>query len=486
MVLRYCGQLLSIVLLIKYWAMSNTIKIYISFLLLCVIFVGGSILYLSNVAKNADTPVARLYPASNVGAGGVTIDNLVLAKNIVENKVFSRSLTAPFEPDVWRTPGYPIFVAFFYALFNSFYPVVVAQIFTLFLTVILIFKMSKKLLGQRWALALSILYIILPDTILSASALFNENIFMLLFMSSIYVFFFKEFKNIYIKWALTGFLLALTVYVRPASLYLLIFFIPAIFIFYLRRNEINAKHFFAALFMIIAFLGTLLPWCIRNQREVGVFSFASTGPYVLFRQNAAQFYASLNGIDNVAARKALLQMAGIPEGTVGGLIPQDLKYSEAMKKTAISVILSNPFKYAVFHLSSFIPFFTSSGANEYSRFVHDMLPNYDPGYEPSLIQALNPFSWSVLIVVIKNHGWTLVENSFWALVALLAFLSVRYSKDAKLMRVFIVIVFYFAIVTGPIAHARYRIPVEPLLLIAAFSSTSYFYLRYKNKGLQSA
>lgn len=459
---------------------NNTHRIYIAFFLLCLVVVGGSVLYLSDVARKSDTTVARLYPASNTGVGGVTIDNVVLAKNLVENRVFSRSLEAPFEPDVWRTPGYPIFVAIFYSLFGNFYSVLLGHLLLLFLTVILIFKIAKKLFGQKWAILLSVIYILLPDTILSASALFNENLFVFIFVTFIYVFFFKEFKSIYVKWALTGFLLALSVYVRPASLYILLFFIPGIFIFYFNKSEINKKHLYAAILLVVVFLSTLAPWVIRNKNEVGVFSFASTGPFVLFRQNAAQFYASLTGMDNVSARKTLLKMANIPEGK-NSLVPQDLKYSDQLKDISFKVIMMDPFKYVVFHLSSFIPFFTSSGINAYIGFVEDMMPEFYRAPEPSLIQALNPFSWPVLVIVIKNHGWTLLENIFWGVIAIFAFLSLFKSKDVRLYRLFMVLILYFAVVTGPIAHARYRIPVEPLLLLNAFGAITVIYDSYKKR-----
>ncbi|KKP80617.1 MAG: hypothetical protein UR80_C0024G0004 [Parcubacteria group bacterium GW2011_GWB1_35_5] len=206
-----------------------------------------------------------------------------------------------------------------------------------------------------------------------------------------------------------------------------------------------------------------------------VWAFASTGPYVLFRQNATQFYAALNNIDIFQARRDMLEKAGIPEYP----IPQDLKYSKAMQETAIEVITSHPFRYAIFHATSFIPFFTSSGINEYDRLINDLQPDFNPEPEPSLIQALHPFSLPVLITVIKNHGWTLVENFFWLIITVFAFLGMWFSKNKRLIRMFWAIIMYFALVTGPIAHARYRIPIEPLLLISAFSSVFFIWSNYR-------
>ncbi len=457
--------------------MSFKFRSYFLLFIISLVSVSGSILYLSSVAEKSGTVTAKEYPALKSGVAGVTHDNLILAKNLVENKVFSRSVEAPFEPDVWRTPGYPAFVAIFYYFFGNVYSVLFFQILIIFLTAVLIFKMASQLVKEKWALALSVLYILLPDTILSASALFNEVVFVFVFVLAIYTFFFYETKSVYLKWILTGFFLALTVYIRPASFYILFFFIPGYFCFYLKKQEISRKHFIGALFMVIVFLGTLTPWYIRNKREVGVWSFASTGPFVLFRQNGSQFHAALTGKDILDARNDLLEMAGLPPGSV----PQDIKYSAVMQKVALDVILEHPFKYMVFHATTFIPFFTASGIIQYSNLVQNISPNYDATPEPSLIQALNPFSLPLLITVIKNHGWTLIENFFWAFVLLLTIVSLWMSKNVRMTRMFFVIIMYFAVVTGPIAHARYRVPVEPLLLISSFSALYLLTQKYKDK-----
>jgi len=443
--------------------MPTGIRPTILLLAVAVLTAGSSILYLSHVAHTANTRIAHEYPAPETN---VASDFGTLTRNVVDHGVFSLATTAPYTPDSWRTPGYIWFTAPLYALSHSFYPILLAQVFVLFLTVVLIFWMARRIVGEVWAFGLSVLYLILPDTLLSASALLNENLFMLAFVGALYVFFFVDFKSMYVRWAITGFLFALTAYIKPASLYILLFFIPAYFLFYLPWREISKKHVLAALLMCFAFAATLFPWCIRNHLVLGTWSFASTGAYELFRQNATQFYEAYHHIPNLDARYALEDMAGIPRGAV----PLDPKYSPVLQKVALAVIFEHPVSYAIFHATTFIPFFTSSGVNDYINFVRPMLPDFNPVPEPSLIQALHPFSIPVLLVVLKNHGWTLLENTAWALLTVLVFMGLWRSKDVRLMRMFFALVIYFAAVTGPIAHARYRIPVEPLLLIAGAST----------------
>ncbi len=442
------------------------VRLWIIFFAVSVFTAGGSLLYLSYIAQTTDTKVAREFPAVSADIESLFARGAV---NMVEHGVFSLSTTSPIEPDMWRTPGYPAFIAPFYALFHSFYPVLIAQIFILFITTILIYAMARTVLNKKWSLALILLYLVLPSTMLSASTLMNENLFTFLFIAALYIFFFSE-KNIYVRFALTGLLFGLLTYIKAASMYILIFFIPAYFIFYLPRTSWSRTHIYASLLMVLVFLGTLAPWCVRNKVQLDSWQFATTGPYFIFRQNASDLYASIYGVSNLEGRYALEDRAGIPRGPV----PTGPEYSDILQKTALGFIFEHPFRYAIFHLTTFIPFFTSNGAHDYWWTVNIMLPNFDRPPEPPLIHALNPFSLPLVIVVLKNHGWFLVENAFWGIVSLLVFISLWRSRNTRLTRMFFAIMLYFAFVTGPGAHARYRAPVDPLFLICAFSAVAFF------------
>ena len=166
-------------------------------------------------------------------------------------------------------------------------------------------------------------------------------------------------------------------------------------------------------------------------------------------------------------------------------MPSDFEHADALEKVAIEVIAEHPFAYAFFHLTTFVPFFTSSGAQNYWFFAETLNPRFNPEPEPSLIQAIHPFSWPTLITVLKNHGWTLAENAFWGIITLLMLVGLWRSKDRRLAWMFFTLIFYFALVTGPMAHARYRMPVEPLILIIAFAGASHLWeSRTRRRELQ--
>jgi 4-amino-4-deoxy-L-arabinose transferase-like glycosyltransferase len=453
---------------VRYWVLLLSATILIA---------GGNIFYLTWIAHHTESPVGKAYPAV---PSDNEIDFATLATNLVDHGTFSMSTSVPYELDSLRTPGYPLFIAPFYALFHSFYPVLIFQILTLFLTVILLFEMAKRVVGEKIALALCTLYLILPDTMISVSTLMVENVFTLVFMAALYLFFFSKIEDQYMRWGATGILFALATYIRPASLYVLVFFIPAYFLFYLPWKEFSRKYAVAALIMIAAFGGTLLPWYVRNEVQLGTASFSSVGPFVLFRQNASQFYEAFHNISYLDARYTLEDRAGIPHGPV----PDDLAHAAILQKVALEVITEHPFRYAIFHVTGFIPFFTGSGAHDYGWLIRNMSEwPFNPAPEPSLMQALHPFNMSLLITDIENHGWFLLENAFWGLTMLLIVVGLWRSKNRRLAWMFFAIMLYFAAITGPIGHARYRIPVEPLMLVSAFSAGAYLFEHRKQKFL---
>ena len=452
-------------------------KLYLLIFAVCILAGGASIGYLTYVAKTSGTPMAQGYPTPDATMPG---EFATLTINMVDRGVFSMATTSPYTPNMWRTPGYSVFLAPFYAFTGSFYPALFAQILLVFLTTVLVFKIARRFMNEKWALGLSLLYIILPTTLLSVATIMNETLYTLVLVGAIYLFFFSEVKNMYAKWALTGFLLALAAYIKPGSLYILFFFLPAYFVLYLPWKEVSRKHFYAALLMVVVFAGTLAPWCLRNHAVLDSWQFASTSAFQIFRHNATQFYEAYHDIPNIEARYALQDMAGMPHGAV----PLDMKYAEVMKKVALQVIFEHPFSYAVFHLSTFIPFFASSGLIDYERYVYVMLPEFSSAEEPSLLQAIHPLSIPLLMTVLSNHGWTLVENSAWALITLLTVLGLWRGKDVRLARMLFALALYFAVVTGPIAHARYRAPIEPFLLIGAVATVVYYVEKRKeNKFL---
>ncbi|MBI2406414.1 MAG: glycosyltransferase family 39 protein, partial [Candidatus Harrisonbacteria bacterium] len=104
-----------------------------------------------------------------------------LAKNIADGNGFSLSAVAPYAPDAYRTPGYPLFLAAFYKLFGTFWPANLVQVFLNALVPVMIFWLAWKVAGdRRTAYAAGILTAVEPHLMYHQVGIATEGIFIFL------------------------------------------------------------------------------------------------------------------------------------------------------------------------------------------------------------------------------------------------------------------------------------------------------------------
>jgi 4-amino-4-deoxy-L-arabinose transferase-like glycosyltransferase len=460
--------------------MNHIRRAYIILFVVSILTSGASVVYFSILVRQANNPIANTYPVSQ---GADAHEYGTLAKNMVEHGVFSQSLSVPFIPDTNRTPGYPLFLAFFYKIFGSFYPVLIAQVFIVFLTSVLIFKIGQQLVGDTWSLVVAIVYMFDPNTFNGASIAMTETLFVLIFLYILYLLFFSQMKNAYLKWGISGLLLAIAAYVRPVAIYLPIVIILGYFLFYYKKSlDPLRKQLVCIGIFLIAFFVVIFPWYVRNKEVSGVWGFCSISAYNLFNYDASIFQASMTHQNVGDVRQELLTRAGLTDESM----TKDLRYSSVMEKVAFQVIFSDPIHYGLYRVGTTVSFFVSSGLHQYLQFTKDLVGNYARKPEPPLSQALATMSLPILIEVIENHGPLLLENLFWLIVTLTLFLGVWRSKNTQVSRLFVLIVLYFAITCPLSANARYRVPITPLMMLGSALTIQYFYEKYKSRPNKEA
>ena len=72
-----------------------------------------------------------------------------IANNITDNSAFSVSIDPPLLPDHYRTPGYPMFIAFIIWLGGGPQAVFLFQILIAICTVLLVYQMAFKISGSK-------------------------------------------------------------------------------------------------------------------------------------------------------------------------------------------------------------------------------------------------------------------------------------------------------------------------------------------------
>src|SRR5689334_1193527 len=211
-----------------------------------------------------------------------------IARNVLEQHVFSHATEAPYDPSIIRLPGYPLFLAAIYAVFghgnNTAVRVIQALIDTATCALIawVVFEWvvdeKRKHRGALIALGLAT---VCPFTAIYVATILTEVMtnFLAVAMVLTTTFAFKATakKKALLWWIATGLIAGLAVLFRPDSgLFAAAIGATLMLSALVSRNagpfftRMRAAILSAALFSI-AFCIVLVPWTIRNQRVFHVF-----------------------------------------------------------------------------------------------------------------------------------------------------------------------------------------------------------------------
>jgi 4-amino-4-deoxy-L-arabinose transferase-like glycosyltransferase len=201
-----------------------------------------------------------------------------IARNMIEQHVYSIESQAPYTPTLIRLPGYPLFIAAIYSIFghgnNTAVRVVQAVLDTITCVLVawVVFEWSRKRRAAMIALALAA---VCPFTAIYVATILTEvpTNFLAIAMILTATFAFKATtrKRAITYWIVTGLIAGIAVFFRPdsglfAAAIGLTLMLPALSGF----RKFREATLYAAVFSI-AFCLVLVPWTIRNHRLFHVF-----------------------------------------------------------------------------------------------------------------------------------------------------------------------------------------------------------------------
>jgi hypothetical protein len=415
-------------------------------------------MYLSGVAHGMS--LAQLITAPD-SAG-----YLSLAHTMLDYHRFALSSLAP--ADFFRVPGYPFFIAVLLAVFHSLAAIPIAQLVLTAASVSLIYLIGIRHVPRGVAIAAALLYLCEPSVAMQTWLALSESLFMILFLLSLYVAEVRAPRYL-APLAAAGILLGLSALVRPTGLYLA----PFIAFVCTARWWPNWRAIVGACAVIIVMAAfTVIPWVIRNDELSGHIGLSSISTFNPFFYNMPDFESYLTGASIASIRDHY-------SAEVGQTDVETLRsYVYARQESAVvsQQLWAHPFLYAVYHLveSAALFLYTSIGT-----FVLQL-------QELGIIASSPPAGALGFIVVNIGRVIVLGERAFWILTCGTAFYTVvrnveRRSKDAAWMVGVLLLIVAFAIVTGPIATPRYRIPLDPLLFLLAAASVPELVARMRRR-----
>lgn len=360
-------------------------------------------------------------------------------------------------PEIFRTPGYPVFLSIFEWCGLSVPAAIPAQCFLSGLNVLLVFLLARHLLNHNLAATAAALIVALhPADILASQSILSETLFTALMMGGICLCV-VGYKNL--AWAmLGGLLIGAATLVRPISI--LLGLAIAIWMIVCLRNKAAIA---AAVTIVVGSL--VLPgiWIVRNH-NIGLGYQISTVPSVngLFYTSTYIDIAKAGGDfqkDWPAAVK--LKMASLAQ------TPKDVNLFKAMNQETAKTIKANPGIYAKLMGRSAFKFFTDhSTGSMMARFGKLYVPT---GFKDRLLKGdfslkgvHDPQAFYLAI------GWTLWNLTLTAGMILGCF-TLLIQRNVKTILLAGGIILYFILTTQVNGLERFRIPVIGLQAIMVAS-----------------
>ncbi len=415
-----------------------------------------------------------------------------IALNLTQHKTFSFRVQLPFIPDNYRPPVYPLFLALIYLIFNSFTPAIFIGAAIFALSAPIVYLIGKEIFHEKIAFVSALIFAVEPWAIFQAGFVVAEQIFMPIFLLSVY--FFCRYLSVqggsvsggksrrnYLYSAV--FLQGLAALTRPISIFFILIFLIFIFIIELKsslRQLIKTMALVLAIFILV-----LSPWLIRNKIILNTWQFSTATGINLYFGDYAMLEKYLGKISpsedmNEIARRFLGVKTDIETLTV--------ENSSKLTVVALEEIKANSGSFLAMHLKA-IPLFLFK--NSYGNIFFDL------GIVGSDIQSKIGkyfFSNNNIFDLIKSAPLgskvLLLLDFFWPTVILLAifgiFKELKRNPHNLILWFFILWILYFSILTASSRDiSRYKLIVNAPLFMLAVAGFYKIFNFFKNHGENS-
>ncbi|MEW6608256.1 MAG: glycosyltransferase family 39 protein [bacterium] len=395
--------------------------------------------------------------ASQTPEKGARFQGLTFKLSAFHDKKLSRL------PDSLRTPLYPFYLATIYTIFGyKPYLAILFQILIDVFTCIFTYKIGTILFSRKIGFVAAILVAIDLSSIVYSNCLGTETLFTFTLITSVWflVKFFLTTRKVNLVFA--GIFLGLTTLCRPISLYL---FLPIILVFFLKYKLNLKKLSLMYSIFIIVFLLTTSTWILRNYLVFGVPKLSSLMGYQMLLYRYGPMEAEKKGVDFKIIKQKLTNE--IQEMiTRENLAP--FEASQRCEKLGMQKILNDPVPYLQAHLKGTIKIFLGHslediyllfGGKYYSSSALSIfLETKDMGKSVSALFKTDLLNISLLlsILILLLLIYLFAGYGVWKMIK---------DNNKVILVLFIVVIAYFILITGPVGYARFRLPIIPYLML---------------------
>ncbi|MEK9181286.1 MAG: glycosyltransferase family 39 protein, partial [Patescibacteria group bacterium] len=398
---------------------------------------------------------------------------------------------APFEPNAAWPPVFPFLLGMLGS--SRLWVYLIFQILIASASVAVLYKIGFLVFSRRTALLAGLVFALDPISAFWSINLLSETLFTFLFLLSLYflIKFWKEGSNGVVFFS--ALFLGLATLTRVVTS----LFPAIILVFCLFAAGMPGKRKLAAILIFAAvFIATLSPWLARNQRVFESFSLSYIPTYNWYWYNARQFYAYKNHLSQSEAKTIFLQwreeaVADNPK------LDNHLKLQPFYAQKAFQIIAQDPAGYLRLHLTNTAAVFLSTGWDDMA------LAWTGRDSDVNLTGVLQGGGIGQLFI--KHPGLALEKVMlliFYLAILLGAILSLKLKRapfypvrecpatgrgahfphtnmgfnaphkfsNGVYFLFFLAIFAFFGLSVGAGASARFRLPVQPLLILVFIES----------------
>ncbi|MEW6664784.1 MAG: glycosyltransferase family 39 protein [Thermodesulfobacteriota bacterium] len=407
---------------------------------------------------------------------------------LAENLLVSGGLYASGKPVptyLVRTPGYPIFLAaVLWITGGGLMGVVLVQVLLDSASCVLISRLGERV-WQGTGLIAGLLAVLNPGMIAYSHFVLSDSLFLLLFLIALIGTIRFLVKPTWGTALGIGVALGSAAYVRSTVVYLpiLLFFLFLICL-RVRHREDWRRAIEKTLLVIAVFILCLLPWLVRNHEEHGRFSLSAQAGEHLLQYIVPFVWQHSKEVDFLDGMKRTGE-----------------EFRERAKKEGLDTSHANPLDVDALQVKMAVEYLRQEPVSAFLKaWAVGALKNL---FAPALvdmsglmgIERPRFFSvegrttpekvWNFVRSIQGTFGWVVIGSMIWLLAAravdlwgLVMVMRERLWEGALMC----LVILYYLVISGPVGYAKYRLPIEPILIVLLAIGIRDLYGRWMRKG----
>lgn len=425
---------------------------------------------LSHIQK--DSGIEPVLPGASKDSQGY----IVLSESLINGDGLSQNGRV----ETLRGLAYPLFAAIIKTVGMSYFAVTLVQILFVLGSSLVIRRIGMLFSGRLIGEIAAAFFLLNPVTQTLSLLILTDTLFLFLFVSGFYLAMTIDEQKFMQKTILASIFFVLAIYVRGMGLFALPIFIVPILASH-APIKIQCKSTLIMLFLISI---SVTPWIIRNYMQTGVASWNSFES-VNLSWIVPKFLASTDGTDEEKETLAFQKATGVPEEAWQNFDWHDIRYSKQINTVGERIILDRPFSYLKFHIITSMPFLFPSSI-QFMREAYDSALEVDRPWKYGAINYLTSGDWQSFYEAIKEEWWKFAERILWLLGLMLGLYSVWANRHNKLAWVFVFIIAYLMLLSGPAAGPRLSFQAWPFMFILFVSGGSLLFQKFSRSNSKVA